>query len=71
MLLDIDDERLRLRVTFPAPDRARLTIEYPREEAYRRRVLAALSDLLRPPREHPPVGHENDAPTAASVDQDA
>lgn len=50
MLLDIEDERVRLKLTFPSQSTARLTLEYPREEAYRVRVMAALAAMLHPDR---------------------
>lgn len=50
MLLDLEDERLRARITRLSGDRARLVLDYPAEARYRDAVLTALSDLLRPER---------------------
>lgn len=46
MLIDLSDVRVRCR---PGPDGlARLTIDYPRTEEYRIRVLEAVAELIRP-----------------------
>jgi len=47
MLLDLEDVRVRVFTRRMPHDRARLTLDYPRTEEYRRRVLDALADLLR------------------------
>ena len=48
MLLDLEDVQIRASIRRVASDRIRLVLEYPREDHYRDRVLAALADLLRP-----------------------
>jgi hypothetical protein len=46
MFLDLGDIRAKIVVT--PDDRMRLTIDYPCLPAYRERIMAALSDLLKP-----------------------
>ena len=48
MLVDLQDANLRARISCITDDRYRLVLDYPRDPAYRDRVLSALSDLLRP-----------------------
>lgn len=48
MLVDLQDANLRARISCIAGDKYRLVLDYPRDPAYRDRVLSALSDLLRP-----------------------
>ena len=48
MRLELDDERLRARVSRLTGDRVRLVLDYPAEPHYRDAVLTVLSDLLRP-----------------------
>jgi hypothetical protein len=48
VFLDLDDDRLRVRVTSLADGRRRLVIDYPPESHYRDSIFNALSDLLRP-----------------------
>jgi hypothetical protein len=48
MLLDLEDVQIRVRIVRIADDKIRLTLEYPRAETYRNRVMNALADLLRP-----------------------
>jgi len=45
MLLDLEDQCLKCRITVAANGRLRLTLEYPSE--YGPRVLNGLADLLR------------------------
>jgi hypothetical protein len=47
MLLDLEDERLKARISRVSGDRVRLVLDYPAEPRYRQAVLRALSDLLR------------------------
>lgn len=61
MLLDL--ENVRARIVLTADDRMRLTLEYPCQPVYRERVLAALSELIRPlAPQSEPVAPEEDAP---------
>jgi hypothetical protein len=60
--VDIDDGRLRVKVATTAPGFSRLTLDFPQEQPYVRRVMAALSDFLRPT-------DENLLPTQALQDQ--
>lgn len=48
MLLDLEDERLRVKVGPLSGGRSRLVIDYPSEPKYRDAVLTALATLLRP-----------------------
>ncbi len=69
MLLDLEDANIRARLVLVSKDRLRLTVEYPR--SHRDRVMAALSDLLRPralptrlrPKPHPGAQHDDRDPS--------
>lgn len=56
MLLDIEDIQVRT-VIRRTPGKVRFTLEYPNNEKFRRRVMMALSDLLRP---EPLAGEDTD-----------
>lgn len=47
-MFDLHDPNLSARISSIAGDKYRLTLEYPCDPVYRDRVLAALSDLLKP-----------------------
>lgn len=48
MLLDIADERLKVRLAVPRDGVNRLIIEYPHEPEYRDLVMGALANLINP-----------------------
>lgn len=54
MQLDLADPEIRARTSLVAGSRLRLVLDYPRIPPYPDRVMAALSDLLRPAPERPP-----------------
>lgn len=56
MLLDLEDGRLRARISSLSGNRIRLVLDYPHEAAYRTRILTALSDILRPATGAPDTG---------------
>ena len=58
MLLSLNDNQLRARITRIPGDRYRLTLEYPINGSYTARVRVALADLLRPP-----MPQEQEVPT--------
>ncbi len=46
MLLDLQD--IQAKIVLTRDDRMRFTLEYPCASPYRERVMAALSEILRP-----------------------
>lgn len=48
MLLDLEDNRLRVQTRLLSDGRRRLVIDYPPDPPYREAVFAALAELLRP-----------------------
>jgi len=66
MQLDLEDERLKAKVCLLSGDRARLTLEYPLEEHYRRTVIAALAEMLRPAAPKPNRGRGRPRKTEAA-----
>ena len=50
MMIDLDDVRIRGSVRRTPNNMARITIDYPREEPYRRRIMSALAGLIDPDR---------------------
>lgn len=53
MRFDVHDDNVRVRVTLPTADHARLIIDYPSTDKYRRMVRRALADLLARPEYRP------------------
>ena len=48
MLLDLEDDQVRCRISEQVNGKLRLTLDYPHTAEYRRRVMTAVSDLIRP-----------------------
>ena len=48
MFVDLEDDRLRLRISLLRQGMARLQLDYPAEAPYRDRIRAALADLIHP-----------------------
>jgi hypothetical protein len=48
MIVDLADDRLRLRISLARQGMARLQLDYPAEATYRDRIRTALADLIRP-----------------------
>lgn len=48
MLLELEDGRVRIRLSSVIGNKLRLVMDVPREKIYRERILTALADFLRP-----------------------
>ena len=67
MLLDLAEPGIQARITLLKGERVRLVLDYPREAPYRARVLAALSELLRPASPKPLLTCDHPLPQEADT----